>query len=105
MGLVEENGEYSSMPAADLPMLCLKFLEFVSILLLCRASGEDMAPATNVDPGAPGSMNLEAQLSGIDLNPSTVHSGIHGPPDLASDIQGSSSRHLASDIQGSSSQH
>lgn len=50
-------------------------------------------------------MNLEAQLSGLGLNPSTTHAGIHGPPDLASDMQDSSSQQLASDIQGSSSQH
>ena len=78
---------------------------FIIIWLLFRATGTDTAPVTNVHPGASGSTNLEAQLSGIDLNPSTTQSGIHGPPDLASDAHGSSSQHLASDVQGSSSQH
>ena len=62
-------------------------------LLLCRGPGDATAPGTNVDSSASGSTNLEAQLLGIDLNPPTTQPGIHGPPVLASNVQGSSSQH------------
>lgn len=105
MGLVGENGNPSLFAAhltvlgTGVPRIIISTLN----LLLCRGPGDSTAPDVNVDPGVSGSTNLEAQLSGIDLNPPTTQSGIHGP--LASDIQGSSSQHLASSVQASSSQH